>query len=89
MKTYFENPEFLIRHRLDGKGAAMEAVNSYFRQRYEHQFIYDWPTMEATLRRAGFSVVMRAGFGGTVLCPALCLDDSKYEVESLYVEAAR
>jgi predicted SAM-dependent methyltransferase len=89
MRTYFENPDFLVQHRLKGEGQAMEAVNSYFRQRYEHQFLYDWPTMEATLRKAGFSTVTKTDFNKSVLCPDICLDDEKYAPESLYVEAAK
>jgi predicted SAM-dependent methyltransferase len=89
VRTYLENPDFLVQHRFKGEGQAMEAVNSYFRQRYEHQFLYDWPTMESTLRKAGFSTVLRADVRKSSLCPDLCLDDAKYAVESLYVEAAK
>ena len=67
----------------------MEAVNSYFRQRYEHQFLYDWSTIEASLNNARFSIVRKVEFGKSVLCPDICLDDEKYSAESLYVEAAR
>ncbi|MBU6297927.1 MAG: hypothetical protein KJS68_06745, partial [Alphaproteobacteria bacterium] len=69
-------------------GTAAEAVNSYFRQRYEHQFLYDWPTMEQMLRRAGFGTVIRQKCGRGDL-PELILDDPKYEWESLYVEAVK
>ena len=65
----------------------MEVVNSYFRQRYEHQFLYDWVTLERMLRRTGFSVVSRSRYGQGER--GLLLDDAKYEWESLYVEAIR
>ena len=61
----------------------------YFRQRYEHQFVYDWPTMEKMLLRAGFAVVYRSAFGQGRHCLPIVLDDKKYEWESLYVEALK
>jgi hypothetical protein len=67
----------------------MEIVNLYFRQRYEHQFVYDWPTIENMLLRAGFAVVCRSTFGQGRHCPLVVLDDQKYEWESLYVEALK
>ena len=87
MKRYFEAPNALVAWRGHG-GTAMEAVNSCFRQRYEHQFLYDWPTLEQMLRRAGFDEVVRVAFGRTRR-PELALDDPKYEWESLYVEAIK
>jgi hypothetical protein len=41
------------------------------------------------LLRAGFAAVCRSAFGQTSQCPALVLDDQKYEWESLYVDAAK
>jgi hypothetical protein len=67
----------------------MEIVNLYFRQRYEHQFVYDWPTIEKMLLRAGFGVVCRSAFGQGCHCSTVILDDEKYEWESLYVEALK
>ena len=67
----------------------MQMVNSYFRQTYEHHFLYDWQTLEQMLREAGFEDVrlcdFRVGFGPE----ALRIDDKKYEDESLYVEAQK
>jgi hypothetical protein len=67
----------------------MEIVNSFFRQRYEHQFLYDWPTMKKMLLAAGFDEVSRARFGVSVYLQPIALDDAKYELESLYVEALK
>jgi predicted SAM-dependent methyltransferase len=89
MRRYFDAPAELVLRRGEGSGTAMEAVNSYFRQRYEHQFMYDWETMEKMLREAGFATVLRARFGESAAFPALVLDDEKYEWESLYVEAIK
>jgi predicted SAM-dependent methyltransferase len=84
---YLDDPAALIAYRGEG-GTAMEAVNSFFRQRYEHQFLYDWQTIERMLERAGFARVERLACSeGTV--PELILDDGKYRWESLYVEAIR
>jgi predicted SAM-dependent methyltransferase len=87
LKRYFETPEALVADRGEGEGTAMETVNSYFRQRYEHQFMYDWPTLEQTLRRAGFSRVVRSRFREPTGCSPVRIDDEKYAFESLYVEA--
>jgi hypothetical protein len=55
MRAYFDSPSELAARRGNGVGFAMNAVNSYFRQRYEHQFIYDWPILEHQFIRCGFS----------------------------------
>ena len=67
----------------------MEIVNLYFRQRYEHQFLYDWPIMEKMLSSAGFGAVSRMAFGEARDCQMPILDDEKYKWESLYVEALK
>lgn len=85
IRRYIEAPETLIAWRGED-GTAMETVNSFFRQRYEHQFLYDWRSMEQMLLRVGFKGVSRTAFG-TGCLPELALDDTKYEWESLYVEA--
>jgi predicted SAM-dependent methyltransferase len=88
LKRYFEAPEALVDDRGAGQGTAMEAVNSYFRQRYEHQFMYDWPTLSQTLRRAGFRIVVRCCYSPAPPdCAPWRIDDEKYARESLYVEA--
>jgi len=87
VRRYIETPEQL-RAWSGNCRTAMEAVNSAFRQRYEHQFLYDWPTIELMLRRAGFESINRTTFrSGSV--SALVLDDEKYEWESLYVDAKK
>ena len=88
LRLYLDAPDELVAARNDrGGGTAMEMVNSYFRQRYEHQFMYDWPTLAQTLRRAGFADVRRSRFREPGGCTRLRIDDPKYERESLYVEA--
>ena len=89
LRRYFETPQELVQRRGDGKGTPMEIVNLYFRQRYEHQFAYDWETMKKVLLCAGFGAVNRASFGKGDRCPRVVLDDQKYEWESLYVEAMK
>jgi predicted SAM-dependent methyltransferase len=87
LRSYFEAPDALAAARAGSEGTAMEAVNAYFRQRYEHQFMYDWPTLSLTLRRAGFSGVRRSCFHDPAGCARLRIDDETYAGESLYVEA--
>jgi predicted SAM-dependent methyltransferase len=84
---YFDAPEEMVTRRGTGEETPMEIVNLYFRQRYEHQFFYDWTTMKKMLLRAGFAVVCRSAFGKGRQCAPIVLDDEKYEWESLYVEA--
>ncbi|MEJ8572826.1 class I SAM-dependent methyltransferase [Microbaculum marinum] len=87
MRAYFDDPERLIAHRGQRDRTAMQVVNDYFRQRYEHQFLYDWETMERMLSEAGFDRVCRCSFGEGRGPAALRIDDRKYAWESLYAEA--
>ena len=89
LRRYFDAPDELVARRGTGVETPMEIVNLYFRQRYEHQFVYDWLTIEKMLLRAGFAVVRRSAFGQGDQCPPVILDDEKYEWESLYVEAIK
>jgi predicted SAM-dependent methyltransferase len=69
IRAYCEQPGDLISHRSAGTQSAMEVVNSYFRQRYKHQFLYDWETLKQMLESAGFYKVIRATFGQPALLP--------------------
>jgi predicted SAM-dependent methyltransferase len=89
LRRYFDAPDEIVAWRGTGAETPMEIVNLYFRQRYEHQFVYDWPTLKKMLSRAGFAVVYRSAFGRAEQCRAVILDDQKYEWESLYVEALK
>ena len=88
VRTYLDSPAELCARRGTGQAmTAMEVVNLYFRQRYEHQFLYDWETMASMLRRAGFADVVRTRHGEAARLAEIALDDPKYAWESLYVEA--
>jgi predicted SAM-dependent methyltransferase len=90
LRRYFDAPNEIVNRRgSSGTETPMEIVNLYFRQRYEHQFLYDWPTIEKMLLRAGFAVVGRSAFGQGRHCTSVVQDDEKYEWESLYVEAIK
>jgi len=83
VKAFVGEPGGLKSRR--GGDTDMDALNSYFRQRYDRQYIYDFTTMAATLKAAGFATVTHAAYRrGT---EPLLLDDPKYAWESLYVEA--
>lgn len=89
MNAYFNNPTELLERRGVDMACAMEAVNSYFRQRYEHQIAYDGALLSYQFSQAGFTQVSRASFGiGKVSSPVI-IDDKKYEWESLYMEAVK
>jgi predicted SAM-dependent methyltransferase len=89
LRRYFDAPDEMVERRGAAGETPMEVVNLYFRQRYEHQFLYDWATMEKMLLRAGFERVCRSAFGQGLHCQPIVLDDGKYDWESLYVEALK
>jgi predicted SAM-dependent methyltransferase len=91
VRTYTENPEKLVSYRCgnDHEMTPMEAVNCFFRQRYEHQFLYDWETLQKMLSNGGFKAVKISSYGHSQLCQSIVLDDKKYAWESLYVEAVK
>jgi predicted SAM-dependent methyltransferase len=94
MRSYFDQPEALLKHRLGSEATSsspspMEVVNQYFRQRYEHHFLYDAATLTKMLRSIGFAEANRVRYRETHHSKDLLLDDSKYEPESLYVEAVK
>ncbi len=95
MHSYFNQPDLMIHHRNNGDSNSrceqtpMEVVNQYFRQRYEHHFLFDFESMEKMLRCAGFSEIKRQTFKSSMMCTDLVLDHPKYKVESLYVEARK
>ena len=89
MRTYFESPSELRDRRPGETACAMEAVNSYFRQGYEHQCIYDWSLLQHQLCAAGFERVSRVGFAKGEASRPILIDDEKYAWESLYVEAVK
>lgn len=89
MRSYFDRPDELIRYRALPNVTAMEVVNHYFRQRYEHHFIYDFETMKKMLLEAGFTSVSHSSHGDNEGTDPLVLDDPKYAQESLYVVARK
>ena len=86
VRSYIDHPGKLAAYRGLADSTDMQAVNDLFRQRYEHQFLYDWPTMEKMLLAAGFCEVSLCK-PGEGQCGDLLIDDEKYAWESLYVEA--
>jgi predicted SAM-dependent methyltransferase len=89
VRCYLDAPKELVAWRGEADLTPMETVNSVFRQRYEHQFLHDWPTMEKVLLSAGFSKVFRSRYNENVHGVPIVLDDAKYEWGSLYVEAVK
>lgn len=89
MRTYFENPGELVKRRQSVTSCDMEAVNSYFRQRYEHQIAYDEKLLAWQLQAVGFIEVERMCFGRAKASTSILIDDEKYAWESLYIEAIK
>jgi predicted SAM-dependent methyltransferase len=88
VRSYLDDPAKLIAYRSLENATAMQVVNSFFRQRYEHEFLYDWETMRKLLTEAGFSDISRCALREG-RCRGLLIDDEKYGWESLYVEAVK
>ncbi len=90
IRNYLDSPATLVEKRQPASGTAMEAVNSWFRQRYEHQCLYDWQLADYAFKQAGFAEVVNSVYGQSKLVPsALLIDDSKYAWESLYIDARK
>lgn len=89
LRTYFDDPQTLVKHRPVASSQPMEAVNSYFRQRYEHQCLYDFALAKYACEAAGLADVSRVACGEGKGPSALILDDPVYNWESLYVEAIK
>lgn len=87
--TYFNNPSELLERRGINMACAMEAVNSYFRQRYEHQIAYDNQLLMHQFLMAGFTKVQKVSFKNGIVSIPVIIDDKKYEWESLYMEAIK
>lgn len=66
----------------------MELINLVFRQGVQHKFAYDWETLAAVLRKAGFATVRRVDYSVGAM-KELCLDKAERSSESLYVEAVK
>ncbi len=89
MRAYFDDPAELVRRRGSPGSPPMEAVNAYFRQRYEHQCLYDMELARHALGQAGFTAIEKVSIGEGKSPAELRLDNPKYEWESLYVEAVK
>jgi len=89
MHEYFNNPSGLLQHRNVDTNCAMEAVNSYFRQRYEHKIAYDEELLGHQLSKAGFERIASTSFGKGGASSAVIIDNEKYAWESLYMEASK
>jgi predicted SAM-dependent methyltransferase len=66
----------------------MHIVNHVFHQGGEHQFGWDFETMDFALRRAGFKSIERRQFRDSA-DPALAIDREEHKFYSLIVEAIK
>ncbi len=88
VRTYIDDPAKLADYRGLAGLIAMQVVNELFRQRYEHQLLCDWETMQRLLGEAGLAEAARCQ-PGAGRCADLLIDDEKYGWESLFAEAAK
>lgn len=90
LDTYFRDPAKIVEYKHAESGQPMEAVNTWFYQRYEHQCIYDASYLQDSLLKAGFTSATQVSYRNSLLGGEnLILDDPKYAWESLYVEAKK
>jgi len=90
LRAYFDDPSFIISYKQSENHFAMEAVDTWFYQRYEHQCIYDAAYLSDMLKKTGFSRATQAQYAVSVTGNHdLLIDDEKYSWESLYVEAVK
>jgi predicted SAM-dependent methyltransferase len=90
LSSYFNEPQKIVEYKQVESGFAMEAVNTWFYQRYEHQCIYDAAYLTDSLQKAGFSETKHASYNISLAGNQnIVLDDPKYSWESLYIEAIK
>ena len=90
LTSYFDEPKKIVEYKQVETGFPIEAVNTWFYQRYEHQCIYDAAYLVDSLQKAGFSTAKASSFNTSLLNVGdIVLDDPKYSWESLYVEAVK
>lgn len=90
LRDYFAEPQKIIAYKNCKSGQAMEAVNLWFYQRYEHQQIYDAPYLDYLLQKVGFCSSKQVEYKkSNFYMDSLAIDDEKYAYESLYMEAKK
>ena len=88
LSAYFNDPQKITNYKQ--VQFPMEAVNTWFYQRYEHQCIYDAAYMMGTLKKAGFNDTKHSSYNRSLAGNNnIVLDDPKYSWESLYIEAVK
>jgi predicted SAM-dependent methyltransferase len=86
VKTYLENPRDLLTKRDCVSSCAMEAVNSYFRQQYEHQIAFDDSLLKYQMTIVGFVDVDRMDYSEGRSSTPLAIDDERGDDPVLYEE---
>lgn len=90
LEAYFKEPQKMVEYKQVDSKIPMEAVNTWFYQRYEHQCIYDIQYLTYLLGKCGFSRIEHSSFNkSSVGANQIVLDDPKYSWESLYAEAVK
>lgn len=70
-------------------GTPMDVVNSAFRWKHQHQYIYDEATLRALLEEIGFVGVERRAFGESEDPELVGRDQAERRFETLYLEARK
>jgi predicted SAM-dependent methyltransferase len=70
-------------------GTRMDAVNSAFRWKHQHHYMYDEETLRALLEEIGFTDIQRKGFRDSEVEELRQCDLESRRLETLYMEARK
>ena len=89
-RAYLNRDREFFRIAVNSEPPFAESVNYLFRHNGFHQFLYDFETLEAVLRRAGFETIVRSSCAASEISELnLDWNDPHRSVQSLYVEAIK
>jgi predicted SAM-dependent methyltransferase len=88
LRNYFENREWMLARRNRQFNTPMQVVNEVFRQKLEHQYCYDFETIQILIEEMGFIDVQRVR-GNDGRCKELIINQKERSFESLIVEAIK
>ncbi len=84
-----DEAETLKRSHLRFGGTRMDVVNSAFRWKHQHHYMYDFETLEDLLEEAGFVEIVRRDFREGADPGVAALDSEDRSQGTLYVEARK
>jgi predicted SAM-dependent methyltransferase len=90
IRKYLSDREWMMkRWPRFGFRTPMEVINQVARQGQQHQYMYDFETLQLKLSDAGFGLIHRCSFRSGNGPTELLIDREERALESLYAEATR